>query len=463
MHAYCHPDPPSPCSQERVRTFVADPSLASKTLAALPALPPRQGTSSGAGQTQQQAQAAAAAAAASAAAVAAQQQQQQQQQQMQPRVSVQWVKAHLGDDMRLVGYPQEDGLLGLKAAIAKKWGEEAAPLVIKTVPVPDKGGDVEEEAVTVSSTEQLAATLASWSSASRVPRLRLVRPGEEGEPPFDSGLLDEWILDFATLVREHLGIDAESHLDLQGQGMELCASALADSTPAEAAAPQFEAAEGKLRDAAAFALFNWGNVHMCLARKRMEGPKVPKPAPGEAPKPAPAPPAPSSESVAYVQKQLEAAESRFHKALAVKPDMADVRIALAQHRYERARLLASMPGQGAEADAAFLEAHARFAEVVELLPNDLPTKPAEDAVVAAPVAEAGDGAAAPEAAPEHSQRAQVYVMWGNVLYEHSQARVRLGRTDWQPILDEAVSKFQQAGCNQADIDAALAIHASKAA
>jgi hypothetical protein len=439
-----------------VRTFVADPSLASKTLAALPALPPRQGTGSGAGQTQQQQ--AAAAAAASAAAVAAQQ---QQQQQMQPRVSVQWVKAHLGDDMRLVGYPQDDGLLGLKAAIAKKWGEEAAPLVIKTVPVPDKGGDGEESA-TVSSSEQLLATLAAWSSAGRVPRLRLVRPGEEGEPPYDSGLLDEWILDFATLVREHLGIDAESHLDLQGQGMELCASALADTTSAEVAAPQFEAAEGKLRDAAAFALFNWGNVHMCLARKRMEGPKVPKPAPGEAPKPAPAPPAPSAESVAYVQKQLEAAETRFHKALGVKPDMVEVRIALAQHLYERARLLASMPERGADTDAAFLEAHTRFAEVVELLPNDLPTKPAEDAVVASPAADPADGAAAPEAVPEHSQRAQVYVMWGNLLYEHSQARVRSGRAEWQPILDEAVSKFQQAGCNQADIDAALAIHASKA-
>ena len=439
-----------------MRAVVADPSLASKTLAAVPALPPRQGNAAGSGATQAQA---------SAAVVA------QQQQQMQPRVAVQWVKAHLGDDRRLVGYPQEDGLLGLKAAIAKKWGEEAAPLVIKTVPLPDTAGDGDAPdggSSTVTSHEQLLASLAAWSSASRVPRLRLVRPGEQGEPPYDSGLLDEWILDFATLVREHLGIDAESHLDLQGQGMELCASALADTTSAEAAAPQFEAAEGKLRDAAAFALFSWGNVHMCLARKRMEGPKVAKPAPGETPKPAPAPPAPSGETVEYVQGQLGAAEQRFHKALAVKPDFADVRIALAQHRYERARLLASMPGRGGDADAEFQEAHTRFADVVELLPNDLPTKPADDAaagavVAATPAGEAGDAAAAPEGVTEHSQRAQVYVMWGNVLYEHSQARVRLGRADWQPILDEAVSKFQQAGCNQADIDAALAIHASKAA
>ena len=70
--------------------------------------------------------------------------------------------------------------------------------------------------------------------------------------------------------------------------------------------------------------------------------------------------------------------------------------------------------------------------------------------------------AAPPTEPEPSIKAQVLVMWGNVLYDHSQARVRAKRADWQAPLDEAVEKFNAAGCSQADITQALAVHASKA-
>ena len=438
---------------DRVRALVADPSLANKQLNALPSLPLRSGGAP-ASNSQLAAQAAAAAAA------------QQQQQQLQSRVQVQWVKAQLGDDIRLVAFALEEGLQGLKNAVAKKWAEETVPLVVKSVPPPAGGHSAASE--TIVSPEHLLSSLSAWSAAGRMPRVRLVRPGEDGEPPFDNGLLDEWILDFAGLVREHLGIDAESHLDLQNQGVELYTAALAETTPPELAAPQFESAEAKLREAAAFALFNWGNVHMCMARKRMEGPKQPKPAPGETPKPAPPPPVPSDETVAAVESLFEQAEQRFLKALEVKSDMHDVRISLAQHRYERARLLASIPGRSDEAEAQFQEASTRFRDVIPLLPDDIPAaKPApateDSAADAKPTGEAVvDPVAAPGEAAEHSQRAQVYVMWGNVLYEHSQARVRTGRSDWQPVLDEAVAHFKTAGCLQSDIDAALAIHASKA-
>ena len=43
--------------------------------------------------------------------------------------------------------------------------------------------------------------------------------------------------------------------------------ASADATLAEAS--------GKFQEAAALALFNWGNVHMCAARKAMDGGRDP--------------------------------------------------------------------------------------------------------------------------------------------------------------------------------------------
>ena len=195
-----------------------------------------------------------------------------------PAQRLHWLKAQLADDIRLVQYPLEEGLAGLRAAIARKWAEEPVPLIIKSVAVPQGEGDQGQEAAagvapgtTIVTSDQLVATLTEWSAAARMPRVRLVRPGEDGEAPYDSGLLDEWILDLAALVRDHLGLDAESHLDMQNQGVDLCNAALSDATTPAEAGPQFQAAEAKLRDAAAYALDNWGTVHMCLARKRLEG------------------------------------------------------------------------------------------------------------------------------------------------------------------------------------------------
>ena len=48
-------------------------------------------------------------------------------------------------------------------------------------------------------------------------------------------------------------------------------------------------------------------------------------------------------------------------------------------------------------------------------------------------------------------------MWGNTLFEQSQMRAKTGEP-WRPLLDQAVEKFKEAGCAQADIDQALKVH-----
>lgn len=186
------------------------------------------------------------------------------------------------------------------------------------------------------------------------------------------------------------------------------------------------------------------------------------------------------------------AEGRYEAALGVKPDFHDASIALAQRRYERARLLCAAAGlsgdgnkaakghDGAkranEAEAEFEAACKDFLTVLGQLP-EAPVKTPEEVAataaglaVAAPEAaaaaggeekkegeaagEAGEGEAAAE---EPSMRAQVLVMWGNTLFEHSQMCARLSKA-WRPLLDDAIAKFKDAGCAQADIDQALKVH-----
>jgi len=368
----------------------------------------------------------------------------------QPRpAQQQWLKCVLGGDTRLLSYSIEGGLGALRAAVARKWPEEG-PLVLRAMAPPGASAPPAEPPGGISHGEALSGALLPWLQVGRIAKLRLVRPGEEGEPAAESGLLDEWILDFASLVREHLGVDAEAHLEAHSAGLAACsaACALAEARPEEAQ-PLFEQAALRFQDAAALALYNWGNVAMCVARKRLAPPRAEAEA-GAPPVPPPPPPPPAPALVEEVEKLLSEAEARFAVALRVKPELNDAHIAFAEHRYERARLLAPLPGREAEADALFVEACSRFAATFELLPEE-----------AAPPPPPAEGVEPQE--PEPSLRSQVLVMWGNVLYEHSQARVRQAREGWQALLDEAVRKFGAAGCAQVDVDAALAVHASRAA
>ena len=219
----------------------------------------------------------------------------------------------------------------------------------------------------------------------------------------------------------------------------------------------------KFQEAAALALFNWGNVHMCAARKAMDGGRDPPLEEGGPPGAAVAP----ADNRDEVVDRLDKAKGRYEAALVVKPDFHDATIALAQRRYERARLLcaaAGLSGAGEspakgngdsdEAEAEFSGACADFDAVLPILPED-PPKPPEPVEKKEPEQEKKEGEE--EEAEQPSMRAQVQVMWGNTLFEQSQMRARLGK-EWRPLLDVAVEKFKGAGCAEADIEQALKVH-----
>jgi len=253
----------------------------------------------------------------------------------------------------------------------------------------------------------------------------------------------------------------------------MCNNALKAEVSVADAETSLDDAAGKFQHAAALALYNWGNVHMCAARKAMDGGRDPPLEEGGPPGAAIA----TAKHFDQVVQRLDQAEAKFTDALEVKPDFWDARIAMSQRKYERARLLSAAAGlsgddaagpapghdaaaRGREAEAEFASAVADFGDLLAKLPEE-PEKekpapaPAEEK---AAKEEPGGTPAEEEPAPEQpSAKAQVLVMWGNTLFEQSQMRAKTGEP-WRPLLDQAVEKFKEAGCAQADIDQALKVH-----
>jgi hypothetical protein len=230
-----------------------------------------------------------------------------------------------------------------------------------------------------------------------------------------------------------------------------------------------DAAIAQFQRGAAVSMFNWGNVFMCQARKKMDGGREPPVEEGDPPGAAIA----VAHDFEGVEATLELAKSRFEWALKLHPQHHDSRVALAQRRYERARLLtaaAGLSGEGkvakghdaakrtAEAEAEFSGATADYETVLASLPEEKRVKTEEEeAAFQLLVDEAIARGEEPPSDEEPSMKSQVKVMLGNTCFEHSQMRARAG-TEWKSLLDKSLAYFAEAGCAQADIDAAMKMH-----
>ena len=190
-------------------------------------------------------------------------------------------------------------------------------------------------------------------------------------------------------------------------------------------------------------MFNWGNVYMCQARKAMDGGRDPPVEEGGPPGAAIA----TASAFDEAKARLDTAKGRYEEALRFKPDFHDASIAIVQRRYEMSRLLSAAAGLGGEAAPAgqdvakrakeaedeFNAACAEFQKMYDELPPEEEKKEKE-------VKEGEEQAEEPP-----SVRQQILVMWGNTLFEHSQMAAKQSKP-FQPLLDEAIAKFNEAGC-----------------
>ena len=278
---------------------------------------------------------------------------------------------------------------------------------------------------------------------------------EDDEKAEDVIEIDEWLLTFASLFRKHLGEAGETTgpLDLRAVGLEKCCEALEEAVGTDQAKELLGSAAEKFQEAAAAAVFNWGNVHVCASRKLVDtsephasGSSVEQNAPSEA-----ALKMAATKHMKRIDEEYTKAVEKYVQSLAIKTDFYEASIAWGQQAFERGKVLhvASKDGDGklaAEADTMFVLAESKFQESLLMIPKD-------------EASTSGDAPPAPEEGL--SLKSQILVLWGNVLFERSQVKHhRDASGDWEKDCTLAITKFTDAGCVRNDIVRALMNHTS---
>lgn len=299
------------------------------------------------------------------------------------------------------------------------------------------------------------------------------KSGAADEPECKEVEIDDWLFEFAQLFRSHVGIDPDAHVDLHELGMEFCSEALEETVTSEEAQGLFDKAALKFQEVAALAFFNWGNVHMCAARKRI-------PLDESAGKDVVA----SQLQVAYdwVKEKYALAREKYEEALTIKPDFYEGLLALGQQQFEVAKLdwsfaLAKKTDlsewDSTETLKLFDSAEEKMKAATEMwekleeqrakeLKDPSASKKeellkrrkkqgssteAESSNVGAQVEISADEAAEQAAL----MRSQIHLFLGNMLFERSQVEFKIGQDGWKKNLDAAVERFKLAGASEADI------------
>lgn len=291
--------------------------------------------------------------------------------------------------------------------------------------------------------------------------------------------IDDWLFEFAQLFRQQVGIDPDAHLDLHELGMELCSEALEETVTSDNAQGLFDMAAAKFQEVAALAFFNWGNVHMCAARKKI-------PLDESSPKEVMA----AQLRVAYdwVRERYALAGEKYEEALRIKEDFYEGLLALGQQHFETAKLhwsyaLANKVDlrawDSSETLKLFDSAEEKMRAATEMwekveeqriseLKDPVTSKKEEILKKRKKQGGAADGQgeiSADEAAEQAAvMRSQIHLFWGNMLFERSQVEFKLGfgESIWKKNLDAAVERFKLAGASEADISVVLKNHASNA-
>ncbi|KAJ9167702.1 hypothetical protein P3X46_019310 [Hevea brasiliensis] len=281
--------------------------------------------------------------------------------------------------------------------------------------------------------------------------------------------IDDWIIQFARLFKNHVGFDSDSYLDLHELGMKLYSEAMEDTVTSEEAQEVFDIAADKFQEMAALALFNWGSVHMSKARKRVffseDG---------------------SRESILaqvknayeWAKKEYYKAGTRYQEALKIKPDFYEGLLALGQQQFDGAKLcwyhaigskldLENGPSEEVldlynKAEDCMEKGMQMWEEMEEQRLNGL----SKFDKYKAQLQKFGlDGLLKDVSAEEAAEQAanmssQIYLLWGTMLYERSVVEYKLELPTWEECLEVAVEKFELAGASPTDIAVTIKNHCS---
>ncbi|KAK1378344.1 HSP-interacting protein [Heracleum sosnowskyi] len=306
------------------------------------------------------------------------------------------------------------------------------------------------------------------------------KPSAPQDPEGKEVEMDDWLFEFAQLFRTHVGIDPDAHIDLHELGMELCSEALEETVTSEEAQSLFDKAAIKFQEVAALAYFNWGNVHMCAARKKI-------PIDDSAAKDLVA--AQLQTAYDWVKEKYSLARQKYEEALSIKPDFYEGLLALGQQQFEMAKLhwsyvLAKKEDLSnwdpTETIDLFDSAQQKMQAATEMWEKleeqrakdlkDPSSSKVEELLkrkkkqVGGNEGESSQREITPDEAAEQAavMRSQIHLFWGNMLFERSQVECKLGMAGWDKNLETAVERFKLAGASEADISTVLKNHCSKA-
>ncbi|PIN23132.1 Myosin assembly protein/sexual cycle protein [Handroanthus impetiginosus] len=283
--------------------------------------------------------------------------------------------------------------------------------------------------------------------------------------------IEDWIIQFARMFKNHVGFECDSYLDLHEIGMKIYSEAMEDTVTNEDAQDLFDIAAAKFQEMSALALFNWGNVHLSKARKRVI---LTEDNYGESML--------MQVKAAYdwARKEYENAGLKYEESLKVKPDFYEALLALGLQQFEQAKLSWSyVIGSkskleiGPSWDVLDLYNKAEdnmekgmqmWEEMEEQRLNGLSKYEKDRAELRKYGLDALFKDISADEASEQaaSMRSQIYLLWGKMLYERSVVEYKLSLPTWEECLEVAVEKFELAGASGTDIAVMIKNHCSNA-
>ncbi|OEL37865.1 hypothetical protein BAE44_0001116 [Dichanthelium oligosanthes] len=389
-----------------------------------------------------------------------------------------------GDDIRIVLIPENCNLLQVMDIARYKYNPHLKSFLLKFM---DKEGDL----VTITSTEDLRWVEELYPQVPVRLHIKEVSPereitrdllmpmssfaareqnhystsecGSSRKEDERNSCTDDWMVQFARLFKNHAGFDSDACVDLRDLGIRLYYEAMEDTITSEEAQEIFQAAEAKFQEMAALALFNWGNVHMSRARKRLV---LSEDA--------------SKESIlAQVKSAYEwacteyvKAGKKFEDSVDVKPDFYEGLIALGQQQFEQAKLSwryadTCKVDMGTEVLELFNHAEDNMEKGMEMwegieylrLKGLAKSRKGKIVVDKLGLNEQGKDLSPDEAFEQASNmRSQLNISWGTILYERSVVEFKLGLSSWEESLQEAIEKFKTGGASVADISVMVKNH-----
>ncbi|KAJ3672357.1 hypothetical protein LUZ60_007078 [Juncus effusus] len=276
---------------------------------------------------------------------------------------------------------------------------------------------------------------------------------------------EDWIVQFARLFKNHVGLDSDSYLDLHDLGIKLYSEAMEETLTSDEAQEIFSLAEKKYREMACLAFFNWGNVHMSKARKMLylpDGPNTSKELILKL----------ISNAFEYSKTEYTKAEEKYSQALRVNPEFYEAHLALSQQYFEQAKLhwYYTLVSKSEPSETVLLlfnqaEEHMEqgtqiWSQTEEKRLKSLHKSNSEKLLLN----KFNLGGLYREVSKEEAaelagnMKSQINILWGTMVYERSVVEFKLGFGTWEECLMESIEKFKDAGASPTDIAVMIKNH-----